>query len=74
MRYAGTADLVAYIDSELTLVDYKTTYTISDMTCGVQLEAYAQALENMDVKVQKKASSTSRRMEHTSSGDTRSKM
>ena len=54
MRYAGTADLVAYIDSELTLVDYKTTYTISDMTCGVQLEAYAQALENMGVKVQKK--------------------
>lgn len=54
MRYAGTADLIAYIDGELTLVDYKTTYTISDMTCGVQLEAYAQALENMGVKVQKK--------------------
>ena len=54
IRYAGTADLVAYIDSELTLVDYKTTYTISDMTCGVQLEAYAQALENMGDKVQKK--------------------
>ena len=43
MRYAGTADLVAYIDDELTLVDYKTTYTISDMTCGVQLEAQSCA-------------------------------
>lgn len=54
MRYAGTADMVAYIDGELTLVDYKTTYTISDMTCGVQLEAYAKALESMGVKVQHK--------------------
>ena len=46
--------MVAYIDDDLTLVDYKTTYTISDMTCGVQLAAYAQALENMGVKVHKK--------------------
>lgn len=26
MRYAGTTDLLAYIDGKLTLVDYKTTY------------------------------------------------
>lgn len=55
MLYAGTADMVAYIGDDLTLIDYKTTYTISDMSCGVQLEAYAQALGSMGVKVQKKA-------------------
>lgn len=54
MRYGGTIDLVAYIADELTLVDYKSTYVISDMTCGVQLEAYAQALGSMGVKVQRK--------------------
>ena len=54
MRYGGTADLVAYIGDELTLVDYKSTYVISDMTCGVQLEAYAQALADMGIRVQRK--------------------
>lgn len=54
MRYGGTADLVAYIGNELTLVDYKSTYVISDMTCGVQLEAYAQALKSMGVDIQRK--------------------
>lgn len=54
MRYGGTADLVAYIEDELTLVDYKSTYVVSDMTCGVQLEAYAQALASMGIKVQRK--------------------
>ena len=54
MRYGGTADLLTYIEDELVLVDVKTTYTISDMTCGVQLEAYAQALSTMGVPVQKK--------------------
>ena len=43
MRYGGTADLVAYIEDELTLVDYKSTYVVSDMTCGVQLEAQSRA-------------------------------
>lgn len=54
MRYGGTADLLAYIENELVLLDVKTTYTISDMTCGVQLEAYAQALSTMGITVQKK--------------------
>ena len=54
MRYAGTADLVAYIDGKLTLVDYKTTYTVSDMSCSVQLEAYAQALKNVGVEIEQK--------------------
>lgn len=50
MRYGGTADLVAYISDELTLVDYKSTYVISDMTCGVQLEAY-ESTNGMPVSV-----------------------
>jgi len=54
MKYGGTADLIAYIDGKLTLVDYKSTYAISDMTCGVQLEAYAQALGKMGVSIQAK--------------------
>lgn len=54
MRYAGTVDLVAYIGGRLTLVDYKSTAVISDMTCGVQLEAYSRALEDMGVKVERK--------------------
>lgn len=47
MRYGGTADLVAYISDELTLVDYKSTYVISDMTCGVQLEAYLTSISSV---------------------------
>lgn len=54
MRYAGTVDLVAYVGERLTLVDYKSTAAISDMTCGVQLEAYSRALEDMGVKVERK--------------------
>lgn len=54
MQYAGTIDLVAYINGELTLVDYKSTYTLSDMLCAVQIEAYSKALESMGVKVDKK--------------------
>lgn len=55
MQYGGTADLIFRIDDKLVLVDYKTTQTISDMTCGVQLEAYSQALNSMGVCVQSKA-------------------
>jgi hypothetical protein len=54
MRYGGTIDLLAYIDGKLTLVDYKTTYKVSDMTCGVQLEAYAQACASHGIKVERK--------------------
>lgn len=54
MQYGGTVDFVGYIDNELTLIDYKSTYTISDMTCGVQLEAYSQALKSMGISVQRK--------------------
>lgn len=54
MRYGGTLDLLAYVDGYLTLIDYKTTYTILDMVCGPQLEAYSQALSSHGIKVDKK--------------------
>ncbi len=54
MRYAGTVDMLAYIDGELNLIDFKTTYRLIEKNCGVQLEAYAQALESHGVKVERK--------------------
>ena len=54
MRYAGTADLVAWIDGKLTLVDYKTTSKLIEMNCGVQLEAYAKALASHGIEIQEK--------------------
>lgn len=54
LRYAGTADLLAYIGGSLTLADYKTTSTLSDMTCRVQLEAYSQALASHGVMIEAK--------------------
>lgn len=54
LRYGGTIDLLCIIKDEITLVDYKTTYAVSDMTFGVQLEGYAQILSSHGLKVQKK--------------------
>lgn len=54
LRYGGTIDLLCYIEDKLTLIDFKTTYSVSDMTCGVQLEAYAKALESHGIKVDQK--------------------
>lgn len=54
LLYGGTADLLAYIDGTLSLVDYKTTYSISNMTCAPQLEAYVQALASHSVSVERK--------------------
>jgi len=54
LRYGGTVDLLAYIDDKLTLVDFKTTSSLVDMTCGVQLEAYAQALVSHGIPVEDK--------------------
>lgn len=54
LGYAGTADLIAYVEDALTLIDYKSTYTVSEMTCGVQLEAYDRALLTMGVEVKAK--------------------
>lgn len=54
LGYAGTADLIAYVEDELTLIDFKSTYSVSEMTCGVQLEAYARALLTMGIEVRAK--------------------
>lgn len=54
LRYAGTCDLLCYIGDELNLIDFKSTYSVSEMTCGVQLEAYAQALASHGIKVDRK--------------------
>ena len=54
MQYAGTLDLLCYVKDELCIYDFKTTSVISDMTCGVQLEAYAQALTTHGINVQRK--------------------
>ena len=53
-RYGGTADLLAIINQQVVLVDFKTTAAISDLTCPVQLEAYAQALAAHGVKTERK--------------------
>lgn len=54
MRYGGTIDLLCAIGDYLTLVDFKTTYSLLEMTCGVQLEAYSQALISHGIAPQKK--------------------
>lgn len=54
MRYGGTIDLLAFINGELTLVDFKTTYKIHELNCRVQLEAYSQALKTHGIQVERK--------------------
>lgn len=54
MRYGGTIDLLAYIGGKLTLIDFKTTYRLLEKSCGVQLEAYAQALVSHGIVVEEK--------------------
>lgn len=54
MRYGGTIDLLAYIGGKLTLIDFKTTYRLLEKSCGVQLEAYAQALASHGIVVEAK--------------------
>ncbi|MBQ9703872.1 MAG: hypothetical protein IJV68_04940 [Clostridia bacterium] len=54
MMYGGTLDILSYIGDKLTLTDVKTTYTISEMTCRVQLEAYAQILASHGIYIEQK--------------------
>ena len=54
LRYGGTIDLLCYIQDKLTLIDFKTTYALQDITCGVQLEAYEKALASHGVQVEDK--------------------
>ena len=54
MWYGGTADLLAEINGELSLIDFKTTSKVIHSSCAVQLEAYAQALQSHGIKVKAK--------------------
>lgn len=54
MRYGGTIDLLAFIGGKLTLIDFKTTYRVLEKSCGVQLEAYAQALASHGIAIEEK--------------------
>lgn len=54
MRYGGTIDLLCEIGGLLELIDFKTTYTLLEMACGVQLEAYSQALISHGIAPQRK--------------------
>ena len=55
LLYAGTADLVAEVDGKITLVDYKTSASVQDKLCGVQLEAYDKALQSHGYAVEQRA-------------------
>lgn len=48
MRYGGTIDLLCEIGGLLELIDFKTTYTLLEMACGVQLEAYDRSVIQPD--------------------------
>lgn len=54
LAYAGTIDMLAYINGKLCLIDFKTTYKLIDKNCRVQLEAYIQALRSHGIEVEKK--------------------
>jgi hypothetical protein len=53
--YAGTVDLLAYLNGKLYVIDYKTTYRVEKMLTRVQLEAYKQALISHGIPVERKA-------------------
>lgn len=53
-RYGGTCDLLCRINGRIVLIDYKTTWNLSEMLCRVQLEAYEQALASHGIKVDEK--------------------
>ena len=52
--YAGTVDMLAYIDGKLCLIDFKTTYKLILKNCRVQLEAYLQALKTHGIEIERK--------------------
>ena len=54
LNYAGTVDLVAEIDGEINLIDFKTTSRLIEKNCKVQLEAYSKAMESHGIDIQKK--------------------
>ena len=54
LEYGATIDFLCLIEGEVALVDFKTTYSLMEMTCGVQLEAYSQALASHGINVRRK--------------------
>ena len=52
LNYAGTCDLLCYIDGKLYLIDYKTSYKVETMLTRVQIMAYKKALLSHGVKVE----------------------
>jgi len=48
MKFAGTLDIVADINGEITLIDIKTSAVVVLHTCGPQTAAYQKAYNNMD--------------------------
>lgn len=55
LEYGGTLDYYCYTgDWVPTLIDFKCTSELSDMSCRVQLEAYAQAVKSFDLPVERK--------------------
>ena len=52
LGYGGTVDLIADIDGDISLVDFKTTYKLIEDNCRVQLEAYAQALKSHGINIE----------------------
>lgn len=55
LRYAGMADMIAVVNGKKTLIDFKTSVNVNKMLTGVQLEAYAKALESLGQPVDQKA-------------------
>ena len=53
LRYTGTADMICSIRGEDTLIDFKSSVTVSDRLTAVQLTAYANALLSHKIKVAK---------------------
>lgn len=51
LMYAGTMDMAASVDGIDTLVDFKTSASVSKMLCGVQLEAYDRAMMSHEAKL-----------------------
>lgn len=54
LKYGGTIDLLAYIDGELNMIDYKTTSKLIQKNCRVQTEGYSQALKSHGIVIQRK--------------------
>lgn len=54
LRYAGTADLIAKIDGEIVITDYKNSASVNEKSYSLQLEAYRQAFKSHGIEIEKK--------------------